>query len=93
MSNYSRINFILSHSMNERDNYAERICINVGTFKADAHSNLVHMHILVRLSKPPFHHCQRNGEDSAEASLVDSSQGVVGAINNAAKEAESSRKR
>ena len=75
--------------MNERDNYAERICINVGTFKANAQSNLVHMHILVRLSEPPFHHCQRNGEDSAEASLLDSIQGVVGSINNASEEDES----
>ena len=78
--------------MNERDNYAELICINMGTFKANAQSNLVHMHILVNLSEPPFHRCQRNGEDPTEASLVYSSQGVVGAINNASEEDESSCK-
>ena len=36
MSNYWRIKFIISRSMNERDNYAELICITMGTFKADA---------------------------------------------------------
>ena len=78
--------------MNERDNYAELICITMGTFKAYAQSNLVHMHILVTLSKPPFHRGERNGEDPAEASLLDSIQGVVGAINNASEEDESSYK-
>ena len=71
MSNYSRINFILSHSMNERDKYVELIRITVGTFKKDAKRNLVHMYSLMRLSEPPFQHGQRNGEDAAEASQVD----------------------
>ena len=54
ISNYWRLKFILSRSMNERDSYVELIQITVGTFKDDAVRNIVHMRSLLRLSAPPF---------------------------------------
>ena len=43
MSNYRRLKFILSCSMNERERFAELVKIMVDTFKEDAESILVHM--------------------------------------------------
>ena len=59
----------------------------------DVESNIVHMHNLQRLSKPPFQQGQRNDEEeAAEASQADASQGAAEATINASKEAESSHK-
>ena len=60
MSNYYRLKFILSHSMNERESYVKLIRITMGTFKDDAESNLSHMRSLLRLSTPPFQCVPRN---------------------------------
>ena len=78
MFNYWRLKFILSHSMNERDIFAELVRIIVGTFKEDAESNLVHMISLLQLAEP-LQRGQRNVDDGE-------SNNVDGETNNAAIE-------
>ena len=94
MSNYWRLKFNLSRSMNERENYAELIRITVGTFKDDAESNLIHMRSLLRLSTPPFQRVPRNEDaDMEESTQADASQGNGRGNNNAPDEIESSHRR
>ena len=91
MSNYWRLKFILSHSMNERETYAELIHIIVGKFKYEAENNLDHMRSLLRLLGPPFQRIPREEDVNMEES---SHAGVNGGQDNDAQDqAESSRKR
>ena len=54
MSNYCRLKFILTHSMDERDNYTEMVRVTMGIFKEDVENNMRYMNEALRLSAPPF---------------------------------------
>ena len=54
MYNYWRLKFILFHSMNEREGFADLLRITFNTFKEDAERGLVHMKSLLQLEEPPF---------------------------------------
>ena len=66
MAHYWRLKLILSRSMNERESYTDLIHITMGKFKDETENNLDHMHILLRLSGPPFQRIPREEDVSVE---------------------------
>ena len=78
--------------MDEKEIYADLICIIVGKFKEEAESNLDHMHSLLHLSGPPFQRVSR-GEDVAMAESNQVGAGNGQGTDQVQDEAESSHRR
>ena len=72
MSNYWRLKFIFTKSMNERERFGECVNLMVNTFKEDVGKGIIHMENLMQLSKPPFSRANKDDKDvSTNKSLED----------------------